>query len=138
MAEKRAGGLRSDARLRVPSRSTGEGGSQKVLTEDVMGQVLDPVNVSRAYEQVKRNDGAPGVDGMSVEAYAEHAAHHWPAIEAKLREGIYRPGAVRGVSIPKPAGRPAVVGHSQRAGSGDSTSVTASAEPDLRKGLQYA
>jgi len=75
-----------------------------VLNEDVMGQVLDPVNVSRAYEKVKRNDGAPGVDGMSVEAYADHAARHWPAIEAKLREGTYRPGAVRGVSIPKPQG----------------------------------
>ena len=81
-----------------------------MLNEDVMGQVLDPVNVSRAYEQVKRNDGAPGVDGMSVEAYADHAARHWPAIKAKLREGTYRPGAVRGVNIPKPQGGQRLLG----------------------------
>jgi RNA-directed DNA polymerase len=58
-----------------------------VLNEDVMGQVLDPENVSRAYEQVKRNDGAPGVDGMSVAAYAEHAAHHWPALRRSYGKG---------------------------------------------------
>lgn len=75
-----------------------------------MGQVLDPVNVSRAYEQVKRNDGAPGVDGKSVETYADHAARHWPAIAAKLREWTYRPEAVRGVSIPKPQGGQRLLG----------------------------
>ena len=107
VAETRAGGFRSDARPRVPSRSTGEGGSQKVLNEEVMGQVLDPVNVSRAYEQVKRNDGAPDVDGMSVEVYADH----WPAIAAKLREGTYRPEAVSGVNIPKSQGGQRLLGY---------------------------
>lgn len=41
---------------------------------------------------------------MSVEDSADHAAQHWPTIEAKLREGTSRPGAVRGVWIPKPPG----------------------------------
>ena len=47
---------------------------------------------------------------MRVEAYADHAARHWPAIEAKLREGTYQPGAVRGVSIPKPQGGQRLLG----------------------------
>jgi hypothetical protein len=67
VGEGRAGGFRSEASLRVPSRSTGEGESQKVLNEDLMENVLDPVNVGLAYEQVKRNGGAGGIDGMSVE-----------------------------------------------------------------------
>ena len=75
-----------------------------VLNEDLMGSVLEPRNVQAAYGRVKANGGAPGVDGMSVEAYAEHAARHWPGIEAKLRVGSYRPGAIRGVVIPKPKG----------------------------------
>jgi group II intron reverse transcriptase/maturase len=58
----------------------------------------------RAYEQVKRNGGAAGVDGMRVEAYAAHAARHWAGIEAKLRAGQYQPAAVRAVSIPKAQG----------------------------------
>jgi len=38
---------------------------------------------------------------MNVEAYAEHVARHGPVIEATLRDGRYRPGAVRGVSLAK-------------------------------------
>lgn len=72
--------------------------------EELMERVVAPENMSRAYEQVKRNGGAAGVDGMSVEAYAAHAARHWPGIEAKLREGQYQPGAVRAVKIPKAQG----------------------------------
>jgi group II intron reverse transcriptase/maturase len=75
-----------------------------------MEKVLEADNLRRAYEQVKRNGGAAGVDGMGVEAYAEHAARHWPAVEAKLRTGSYRPGAVRGVVIPKPQGGERVLG----------------------------
>ena len=72
--------------------------------EELMARVVDPENVRRAYEPVKRNGGAAGVDGMSVEAYAAHAARHWAGIEAKLRAGQYQPGAVRAVSIPKAQG----------------------------------
>ncbi len=68
VAEGRTGGFWSEARPRAPSRSTGEGGSQKVLNEDGMEKVLDPDHVGLAYAQVKRNGGAGGVDGMSVEA----------------------------------------------------------------------
>ena len=87
MGEGRTGGFRAEASLRGPSRSTGEGDSQKGLNEDWMEKVVDPVNVGLAYEQVKRHGGAGGVDGMDVEAYAEPAARHWPAIAAKLRDG---------------------------------------------------
>lgn len=75
-----------------------------MLNEDWMEKVLEPGNVERAYAQVKRNGGAAGVDGMSVAAYAAHAEQHWPVIAAKLLAGLYQPGAVRGVSIPKPQG----------------------------------
>lgn len=77
---------------------------EKVLNEELMEKVLNPGNMEVAYEHVKANGGAAGVDGMGVEAYAEHAARHWPVIEAKLRAGDYRPGAIRGVNVPKPQG----------------------------------
>lgn len=75
-----------------------------MLNEELMERVLNPNNVQAAYEHVKANGGAPGVDGMRVEAYAEHAARHWRGIEAKLLAGEYRPGAIRGVNIPKSQG----------------------------------
>ena len=57
-----------------------------------------------AYRAVKANAGAPGVDGMTVEALGAHLREHWGKIAAKLRAGRYRPGAVRAVDIPKPHG----------------------------------
>jgi RNA-directed DNA polymerase len=75
-----------------------------VLNENLMEEVLHENNLRAAYQRVKANDGAPGVDGMSVEAFAAHARQHWRGIAAKLEAGSYRPGAVRAVSIPKPQG----------------------------------
>jgi RNA-directed DNA polymerase len=49
-------------------------------------------------EQVQRNKGAPGVDGMSVNKLASHLKEHWPAIRA---QGTYEPQPVRRVEIPK-------------------------------------
>lgn len=79
-------------------------GNKKVLNEDLMGNIVERDNLRQAYRQVKANDGAAGVDGMTVEAFADHAREHWPAIKAKLQEGNYQPGAVRAVWIPKPNG----------------------------------
>lgn len=75
-----------------------------MLNEDLMETILDSNNCRQAYRQVKANGGAAGVDGMTVERFAGHAREHWPVIKAKLQDGRYRPGAVRGVCIPKPNG----------------------------------
>lgn len=40
---------------------------EKVPNEERMERVLNPNNLKAAYEHVKANGGAPGVDGMSVE-----------------------------------------------------------------------
>ena len=69
-----------------------------------MATIVEPDNLRQAYRQVKANAGAAGVDGMTVEMFADHAKEHWPVIKAKLEEGSYQPGTVRGVRIPKPNG----------------------------------
>ena len=35
---------------------------------DLLGRILDKDNLNRAYKRVKANKGAPGVDGMTIEA----------------------------------------------------------------------
>ena len=35
---------------------------------DILGKILDKDNLNRAYKRVKANKGAPGVDGMTIEA----------------------------------------------------------------------
>ena len=69
-----------------------------------MEEVLEPGNLKKALERVRRNKGAPGVDGMTVEELGDHLREQWPGIRAQLLEGSYRPQPVRRVEIPKAGG----------------------------------
>ena len=68
-------------------------------------QVLDRANLQRALKQVRRNKGAPGIDGMTVEELPEYLKHHWLEIRAQLETGHYRPSPVKRVDIPKGDGK---------------------------------
>ena len=76
-----------------------------IKNDSLMMQVLDKENLILALKQVKRNKGAAGIDGMTVEALPEYLKHHWLEIKAQLLEGRYRPQAVRRIEIPKSDGR---------------------------------
>jgi RNA-directed DNA polymerase len=69
-----------------------------------MEEVVEAANAREAYERVVSNHGAPGIDGMSVEALGNHLRKHWPRIKEELLGDLYRPQSVRAVEIPKPNG----------------------------------
>jgi RNA-directed DNA polymerase len=69
-----------------------------------MEEVCERGNLQRALKRVKANKGAPGVDGMRVQALPVFLREHWPSIRASLLEGTYKPQPVRRVEIPKPDG----------------------------------
>src|SRR5260370_10890829 len=69
-----------------------------------MEVIVEQDNLRKALAQVKRNKGAAGVDGMSVDALASHLKERWPAIRAQLLEGTYKPQPVRRLEIPKASG----------------------------------
>ena len=75
-----------------------------IESDSLMMQVLDRENLILALKQVKRNKGAAGVDGMTVEALPPYLKRHWPDIRTQLLAGTYRPQAVRRILIPKPGG----------------------------------
>lgn len=77
---------------------------QPALNNDLLKRVLSPANLHAAWKQVRRNKGAPGADGVSIEDYPQWAKQHWAATRRALQRGYYIPQAVRRVEIPKPTG----------------------------------
>jgi RNA-directed DNA polymerase len=71
------------------------------LSEDLMERVLASENLRQAWRQVKANHGAPGVDGMTIEAFPAFAREHWASIRQALRDETYQPSPVRRTEIPK-------------------------------------
>lgn len=71
----------------------------------LMAQVVDRDNLLQALKQVKRNKGAAGVDGMTVDELPAYLKQHWPEIKTQLLKGSYQPQPVLRVEIPKPDGR---------------------------------
>lgn len=84
------------------SRHDGKHGDPQEKTK--MEQILAPGNLAEAWKRVKANKGAPGIDGMSVEAFPAFCREHWPRIREAIEEGTYSPAPVRRVFIPKPDG----------------------------------
>jgi len=67
-------------------------------------KVLSRENMWRAYGRVVSNQGAPGVDGITVEQLKPLLQARWEAIRKELLDGTYQPSPVRKVEIPKPGG----------------------------------
>lgn len=57
-----------------------------------------------AWEDVKRNKGAPGVDGVTVEDYAKDAKARLKELSEALRTHAWHPRPLRSVPIPKAGG----------------------------------
>jgi RNA-directed DNA polymerase len=67
-------------------------------------KVLCRENMWRAYERVVSNQGAPGIDGITVEELKPLLQARWEAFRKELLDGTYEPSPVRKVEIPKPDG----------------------------------
>jgi RNA-directed DNA polymerase len=74
------------------------------VAEPSMEAVVERENLKQALAQVKRNKGAAGIDGMSVDELPAYLKEHWPTIRVQLLEGAYKPQPVRRVEIPKASG----------------------------------
>lgn len=92
------------------SRHPCAGGSPVPESMFLMECVVERSNMQAAYKQVKRNKGAPGIDGMTVEALGDFLRTHWPQIKERLLEGSYEPVPVRRSEIPKDSGGKRLLG----------------------------
>ena len=73
-------------------------------SDRLMERILERNNIIRAWERVRANKGAPGIDGMTTRQLGRYLKKHWPKIERSLLNGTHKPMPVRRKEIPKPDG----------------------------------
>lgn len=78
-------------------------GARKV--HSLVDKVYKQKNLRQAWERVKANRGAGGIDGQSLPAFEEDWEVHLQRLHDDLRTDAYHPQPVRQVMIPKP-GKP--------------------------------
>lgn len=67
----------------------------------LIDKVSRPTTLQAAWEKVKANKGAAGVDGQSVEAFGHQAARHLQELHEALVAADYRPAPLKRVEVPK-------------------------------------
>jgi RNA-directed DNA polymerase len=103
---------RTGTRGEAPGAAAGESEARAAVTSferpavagPSMEGIIERENLKKALAQVKRNKGAAGVDGMTVDELSAYLKGHWLTIRARLLDGTYKPHPVRRVEIPKASG----------------------------------
>ncbi len=75
-----------------------------------MEQIVAPSNLREALRRVQRNDGGPGVDGMTAAQLPGYLKENWPLLREQLLAGKYRPASVQLCELPKPGGGTRMLG----------------------------
>ncbi|SFE41033.1 Reverse transcriptase (RNA-dependent DNA polymerase) [Bacillus sp. OV194] len=72
--------------------------------KSIIEQITRKENLNQAFQKVRRNKGAAGVDEKDIEATRLYLKEHGTEIVQLIQEGKYKPQAVRRVEVPKPTG----------------------------------
>jgi len=73
--------------------------------QNVLERVYEPRRLLEAWQQVKRNAGAAGVDQMTVDEFEDRKEQLFPMIHRNLKAGTYRFKPARRKEIPKRDGK---------------------------------
>ena len=83
--------------------------------EYLLEQILSRPKMLQAWDRIKTNKGAPGIDKMPIDDFMAFTRVHWVRIRYSIIVGTYPPLPVKWVEIPKatggtrPLGIPAVL-----------------------------
>lgn len=79
--------------------------SEQNSASNLFEHILDRNNLNKAYKRVRRNKGAPGIDGMTIDEALPWLKEHRDTLLTSLIDGSYKPSPVRRVEIPKADGK---------------------------------
>ena len=72
--------------------------------QHLLERILSYGNMATAWERVRANHGAPGIDGITVEQFPDLTRPLWAGIRESLETGSYLPTPVKRAEIPKDTG----------------------------------
>jgi RNA-directed DNA polymerase len=70
----------------------------------LIDKVFSPANLWSSWTKVAKNNGSPGVDGITVDRYEADAETNLEFLSEQIRTGNYQPKPIRRTLIPKPDG----------------------------------
>jgi RNA-directed DNA polymerase len=72
---------------------------------DLFMEICALNTLKESFKAVRRNKGAPGVDGITIEMYEENLEENLNQLRAEIISWTYKPTPVKRVEIPKPGGK---------------------------------
>lgn len=75
------------------------------IEQHLMQAVVERENMQLAFKRVTANNGASGIDGMTVDDLKPWLIENWHRVKEDMLNGRYKPQPVRRVEIPKPGGK---------------------------------
>lgn len=73
--------------------------------KSIFDKILDINNLRSAFASVKKNKGAPGIDGITIEEYEQNLEEKLKQLRQEVQSWSYKPTPVKRVEIPKPNGK---------------------------------
>lgn len=75
------------------------------FNQGTLEEICNESNLLKAFKLVKRNKGAPGVDGVTIEEYGTNLIANIKQLKKEILGWTYQPNPVKRVEIPKPDGK---------------------------------
>ncbi len=72
---------------------------------DLFKKICALETLREAFKSVKRNKGAPGIDGITIEKYEENLEENLKQLKTEVESWTYKPTPVKRVEIAKPGGK---------------------------------
>ena len=72
---------------------------------DILEEICEESTLRKAFKLVKRNKGAPGIDGISIEDFEQNLNKELQQLRQEVLSWKYKPSPVKRVEIPKPDGK---------------------------------
>jgi group II intron reverse transcriptase/maturase len=75
------------------------------FNQGTLEEICEISNLLRAFELVKKNKGAPGIDGITIEEFETNLLENIQQLRTSVMSWQYKPTPVKRVEIPKPDGK---------------------------------